>query len=172
MTTDIERLEREIAAERAELLANLALLEDRARALTDWRRQVRKRPLAAVGAAAAGGLLLAMLTDRRHRSAASPAIDGTDDSDGARERPRSHPIIDRIISALAVVAAERAFAALGIDMPSAADAQDDDREPRASSRDRAPRTNTGDRAPRANTGDREPRATSGYRERRASGDGR
>ncbi|MHB0962163.1 MAG: hypothetical protein ACYC5V_03015 [Gemmatimonadaceae bacterium] len=120
MTTDIARLEREIATERAELLANLALLEDRARALTDWRRQVRKRPLAAVGAAAAGGLLLAMLTDRRPRSAA--ASDDTDDTDGARGRPRSHPIIDRIVSALAVVAAERAFAALGVAMPSLADA--------------------------------------------------
>ncbi|MFA6167550.1 MAG: hypothetical protein WC700_13105 [Gemmatimonadaceae bacterium] len=122
MTTDMARLEHEIAAERAELLANLALLEDRARALTDWRRHVRKRPLVAVGAAAAGGLLLAMLTDRRPRSVASPEIDDTDDADNARARSRSHPIIDRIISALAVVAAERAFAALGVAMPSLADA--------------------------------------------------
>lgn len=153
MTTDIARLEREIAAERAELLANLALLEDRARALTDWRRQVRKRPLAAVGAAVAGGLLLAMLTDRRPHSAASPATDRTEDTDDARARPRSHPVIDRIISTLAVVAAERAFAALGINMPSAADKQDGDRAPRSASRDR------------------EPRAASGDHERRASGDG-
>jgi hypothetical protein len=143
MTTDIARLEREIAAERAELLANLALLEDRARALTDWRRQVRKRPLAAVGAAAAGGLVLAMLTDRRPRSAASPSIDDTDEGDGARARPRSHPILDRIISALAVVAAERAFAALGINMPSEADAPDPEREPRATGPNREPRVHRG-----------------------------
>ena len=119
MTNDIARLEREIAAERADLLANLALLEDRARELTDWRRQVRNRPLAAVGAAAVGGLLLAMITDGRPRSAASQATDGADEP---RSRPRSNLIIDRIVSTLAVVAAERAFAALGITMPSLTDA--------------------------------------------------
>ena len=140
MTTDIARLEREIAAERADLLANLALLEDRARALTDWRRQVRKQPLAAVGAAAAGGLLLAMMTDGRPRSAASPATEGDDD---ARMRSRPHRLMDRIVSTLAVVAAERAFAALGISMPSAADTPGDER---------APRTTKGDRAPRAHEG--------------------
>lgn len=163
MTTDIARLEGEIAAERAELLANLALLEDRARALTDWRRHVRKRPLTAVGAAAAGGLLLAMLTDRRPRSARSPATDDTDANDGAPARPRLHPIIDRIISALAVVAAERAFAALGITEPSLAD------EP---AHDRAPRATEGGREPRETVGDRDRHAASHDRERRASGDGR
>ncbi len=149
MTTDIARLEREIAAERAELLANLALLEDRARALTDWRRQVRKRPLAAVGAAAAGGLLLALLTDRRPRSAAVTATDGTDGAaatDG-RAGSRSHPIIDRLVSALAVVAAERAFAALGITTTSAADAPADDRDTRKTTRDREARARSRDRDP-------------------------
>lgn len=131
MTTDIARLEREIAAERADLLANLALLEDRARELTDWRRQVRHRPFAAVGAAAAGGLLLAMMIDGRSRSAGSQETDGNDD---ARARPRSHPIIDRIVSALAIVAAERAFAALGVAMPSLADAPAADREPKGNGR--------------------------------------
>lgn len=159
MTSDIARLEREIATERAELLANLALLEDRARALTDWRRQVRRRPLVAVGAAAAGGLLLAMVTDRRPRSAASPAMDDTADGDGARARPRSHPLLDRIISALAVVAAERAFAALGIAGPSLTD---------EAAHVRAPRAPEGDREPRATGRDRERDSTS--RERRAPGD--
>ena len=126
MTTDIARLEQEIAAERADLLANLARLEDRARALTDWRRQVRNRPLAAVGVAAAGGLLLAMLTDGRPRRASSPASDGA--NGGERSEPRSHPIIDRIVSALAVVAAERAFAALGVAMPSDGEAPGTERE--------------------------------------------
>lgn len=163
MTTDMARLEREIAAERTELLANLALLEDRARALTDWRRHVRKRPLVAVSAAAAGGLLLAMLTDRRPRSGASPATDNNDDRDGARARPRSHPIIDRIVSTLAVVAAERAFAALGINMPSLADEPADDSAPRATEDDREPRATAADRA-------RHP--TPRDRDRRASGDGR
>jgi hypothetical protein len=134
MTTDIARFEREIAVERAALLANLALLEDRARALTDWRRQVRKRPLAAVGAAAAGGLLLAMLTSQRPRAATSQTTDDADDA--PRGRPRSHPILDRVVSALAVVAAERLFAALGIVMPSLADTSAEDREPAAKERSR------------------------------------
>lgn len=125
MTTDIARLEREIAAERAELLANLALLEDRARALTDWRRQVRKRPLIAVGAAAVGGLLLAMMAGGRARTAASERSEGVEGSGDARRRRRSHPLIDRIVSTLAVVAAERAFAALGINAPATVDASTD-----------------------------------------------
>ncbi|MDP1889470.1 MAG: hypothetical protein Q8K55_01145 [Gemmatimonadaceae bacterium] len=149
MTTDIARLEREIAAERADLLANLAVLEDRAHALTDWRRQVRNRPLAAVGAAAVGGLLLAMVIDGRPRSAASEDTDG---ADGSRARLRSHPLIDRIVSALAVVAAERAFAALGLDMPAAADEPVTEHEPRAT---------RGAREPRAGSRDREPRAAGG-----------
>jgi hypothetical protein len=153
MTTDIARLEREIAAERAELLANLALLEDRARALTDWRLQVRKRPLAAVGAVAAGGLLLAMLTDRRPRSAAATdGPDGAEGTTGTRARSRAQPIIDRIVSALAVVAAERAFAALGIAMPALDDASTLDREPRSAARDRKPQRTAEEREPRTSDG--------------------
>lgn len=158
MTSDIARLEREIAAERADLHANLALLEDRARELTDWRRQVRKQPLVAVGAAAVGGLMLAMMTDGRPRSAGSQTADGADEP---RSRSRSHLIIDRIVSALAVVAAERAFAALGINMPAADDEPSDDREPRATRGDREPRGTGGHREPRTNRGDREPRAHEG-----------
>ncbi|MHB8837816.1 MAG: hypothetical protein ACYC7F_02560 [Gemmatimonadaceae bacterium] len=120
MTTDIARFEQEIAVERAALLANLALLEDRARALTDWRQQVRKRPLQAVGVAAAGGVLLALMAGRRRSPvSAAPAPDGADEA-----RPRPHPIVDRIVSALAVVAAERVFAALGTAFPSLADTGD------------------------------------------------
>jgi hypothetical protein len=132
MKSDIARFEREIAVERADLLANLALLEDRARAVTDWRRQVRRHPLAAVGAAAAGGLLLAMLTEGQPRSAAARDADGHGDQ---RARPRGNPIIERIVSALAVVAAERVFAAIGVAMPTLDDA------PRAA---RAPRTPVND----------------------------
>ncbi len=122
MTTDIARFEQEIAVERAALLANLALLEDRARALTDWRQQVRKRPLQAVGAAAAGGVLLALLAGRRRAPvSAVPAPDGADEAP-----PRPHPIVDRIVSALAVVAAERVFEALGVLLPAADERNEDD----------------------------------------------
>jgi hypothetical protein len=114
MKSDIARFEREIATERAALLANLALLEDRARALTDWRGRVRKQPLAAVGVAAAGGLLLALVTSGRPEAAASNPANG---ADARPARLLAHPIVERIFSALAVVAAERLFAAIGVAMP-------------------------------------------------------
>jgi len=119
MTTHTARFEREIAVERALLLANLAELEDRARALADWRRPVRERPLPSVGVALAGGFLLAMLTAPRPRAAAAG-------SNGAKAPARPHPLVDRFVAAFAVVAAEAAVAALGTLLPSSVD----DDEPR------------------------------------------
>jgi len=126
MTTHAARYEREIAEERTALRANLAILEDRARALTDWRRQVRQRPMAAVGVALVGGLLLAAVSTRRPRREAVAA-----DDDDARSPVHSHPLIDRVVANLAVIAAERVLDALGEMLPSRHDDRDHVRPTRA-----------------------------------------
>lgn len=123
MTSETERLEREIALERVELAENLAALEVRARELTDWRWQVRHRPLAAVGVAMAGGVLLAAMTGPR----APRGRRGPDAGDDRAVGPSllSHPIIARLVAALAVVAAERAAETLGELIPGLTRAMDD-----------------------------------------------
>jgi hypothetical protein len=107
MSTATARIEREIASEEAALRVNLAALEDKARALTDWRRQVGNRPMASVGIAFAGGVLLAALAGTRRNA---PRADGD-----TEEAPSvlTHPLVDRFVAAFAAVAAERAIDALG-----------------------------------------------------------
>jgi hypothetical protein len=39
-------------------------LEQRAKSMTDWRQQVNERPMAALGVAAAGGMLIGLLASR------------------------------------------------------------------------------------------------------------
>lgn len=116
MITDTETLEREIALEKVALSENLAALEVKTRELADWRWQVRQRPLAAVGAALAGGVVLAMLTSRRAPRSRGRAEPGDDRADG-RPSLLSHPIVDRLVGALAVVAAEKAVDVLSEMLP-------------------------------------------------------
>lgn len=60
MSTDtIDRIEHEIAEEKDALRYNVGELKERAREVVDWRTQVERHPLALMGAAAVGGLLLA-----------------------------------------------------------------------------------------------------------------
>ncbi len=114
MIAETKRLKREIALEKAALSENLETLEDKARELTDWRRQVRKRPLEAVGVALATGVVLAVVVGRR-RPGARRRPDTGDDL-GAPSL-LAHPIIDRLVAALAVVAAEKALEMLSEIMP-------------------------------------------------------
>ena len=62
---------REMEDARQELDQDLAELTVRAKSAVDWREQVGKRPMAALGAALVGGFLLAGVTRRR-----SPRNDG------------------------------------------------------------------------------------------------
>ena len=62
MGESTNQIERDIAAERNELGRNLQLLENKARALTDWRMQFRKHPFALMAVALGGGALLGVLT--------------------------------------------------------------------------------------------------------------
>lgn len=59
-----DAIRHDIEHRRREMTSDVQELEDRARSMVDWRQQFRERPMAAVGLAAAGGLLLGMLTSR------------------------------------------------------------------------------------------------------------
>ncbi len=60
-----ERIEQQIDREREVLRANLDELEDRVRAIVDWRRHFRGRPGLWMGCALGGGLLIALATAPR-----------------------------------------------------------------------------------------------------------
>ncbi len=62
------QIERQIGAERGELGQNLHELQAKVEEVTDWRVQFQKRPIAIIGAAFGGGLLLASMTGGRSRS--------------------------------------------------------------------------------------------------------
>lgn len=115
MITDTERLEREIALEKVALTENLAALAVKARELADWRWQVQQRPLASVGMALAGGVVLAILTRRRLPGARRRTESGDDRAAGPSLL--EHPIVERFVAALVVVAAEKAVEVLSEILP-------------------------------------------------------
>ena len=57
-----DQIEKQISAERVQLGQNLRELQTRVEQTTDWRVQFAKRPMALLGAAFGGGLLLAFMT--------------------------------------------------------------------------------------------------------------
>lgn len=117
MTRKTAQLEREIEEEKSALTENLSELEARARALTDWRQQVRRHPLASVGMALAGGAALAMIAGgHRPRGAGNgrSADDGNGNGDGtAHASLLSHPLVEQFMATLATVAAARALDLIG-----------------------------------------------------------
>ena len=137
MSVTTEQLQRTLEAEKTTLADNLALLADKARALTDWREQVRAHPLAAMGGAAGAGLLLALLLDsrlgRRTRLRGNRIAD-------ADLPAASHPAVDRIVNALVSVAMTKAIEYVAAVVPGFTDHLVDD-EPTAFAQDEAPRPN-------------------------------
>ena len=67
MGESTSQIEWDIAAERNELGRNLKELEDKAKALADWRTYYRNHPFAMLGLALGGGMVLGALTRRRMR---------------------------------------------------------------------------------------------------------
>jgi len=61
MDENPEQLQRTIAAKHEELNRNLDALDTKAKELTDWRAQFEQRPLVVLGAAFAGGVVVAAL---------------------------------------------------------------------------------------------------------------
>jgi hypothetical protein len=66
---DRGQIEREISAERRALGRNLHELQDRAKAMRDWRVHYRKHPGLALGLAFGGGVVLAAIVGGRSRRA-------------------------------------------------------------------------------------------------------
>jgi hypothetical protein len=62
-------IEQHIAEERGELDRDIHELQRRVKDTTNWRWQVRRKPLAAMGIALAGGFLAAKFIPRRRRAA-------------------------------------------------------------------------------------------------------
>ena len=123
MITDTAELRREINEERSALAENISALERKAHELTDWRAQVRHHPLASMGMALAGGVALALLVPpRRGRRADRAPVTGEGNGNGAGQyipEPSllSHPIVARIVGALAAVAAAKAVEMLSDTVP-------------------------------------------------------
>ncbi|MBI3504395.1 MAG: hypothetical protein HY059_06100 [Proteobacteria bacterium] len=111
MTRETARLEREIEEEKSALAANLHELEAKARALTDWRHQVRRHPLASVGVALAGGVALALIAGGGNRGARADQAAGPSNGDGdaPHQSLLSHPLLKELVATFATVAATRAF---------------------------------------------------------------
>lgn len=117
MNDEMARIQNEIDAEKAVLADNLSELEDKAREVTDWRLQVGKRPLEAVGVAMAAGVAIAMLTKRGGRRAVAPHEGNGNGSAPAGSVGWSHPVIDRVLNALVAVAAAKAVEVIGDSLP-------------------------------------------------------
>lgn len=62
-TTD--QIATDIHQKRADLQSNLEELENRMKAVTDWREQFRRHPGALISAAVVGGMLLSSLLGKR-----------------------------------------------------------------------------------------------------------
>jgi hypothetical protein len=67
MITQSNRIIGEIAAEKEVLGQNLQELETRVRSVADWRGHVQRRPLAMMGLAVGGGILLSALVGSPRR---------------------------------------------------------------------------------------------------------
>jgi hypothetical protein len=74
---DTNQIERQIAAERSDLGRNLHELEDKAKALTDWRTHYRNHTAIALGVAFGGGLLMGALTSGSRNGAAAEDVSET-----------------------------------------------------------------------------------------------
>lgn len=107
MSPQIAALHRTIDQEKASINRGLDAMEDKARAMVDWREPIRSRPWDAVGLALLGGGLIALLGGRRRRKAPrSSKAHGGERRNSASARP--HPIRTRVVQALTSFAVAKA----------------------------------------------------------------
>lgn len=107
MSPQIAALQRTIDYEKASINRGLDAMEDKARAMVDWREPIRNRPWDAVGLALLGGGIIALLGGgrRRKRPRASKAMDAEPDTAAS---PRSNGIRTRVVGALTTFAVAKA----------------------------------------------------------------
>lgn len=67
MDETANQIERQMDVERGRLGENLRELQSKVEETTNWRVQFRKRPMAIMGAALGGGLLLGLMTGGKSR---------------------------------------------------------------------------------------------------------
>jgi hypothetical protein len=142
---DARAIEETIRMERNELGRNIDHLQERARALTDWRTQYRHHAGASIALAFGGGVALGLLARRSGARSASPSP-YPDRPDVEPSRPVGfHPlkaigenpkvrqqvgeVWDEILEALITVASAKAVDVLGSVVPGFRD-QFDSRHPR------------------------------------------
>lgn len=120
MSTSVQRLQRTIDTEKAAISRNLGALEDKARALVDWREPVRARPWEAVTLALLGGGAIALLSGRRSRKTPRAAATGGPEPTVAPEA-RSHDVRRRLAQALTTVALAKVADVLRSNAPAKGD---------------------------------------------------
>ncbi len=89
MDDTISQIERDLAAERAELGRNLHALEAKARQMTDWRHHYRNHPWQLLGAALATGVVLGVVAGGSASNRAPEQTDLTTSSYPAVPRSRN-----------------------------------------------------------------------------------
>jgi hypothetical protein len=119
MITQSNRLVQEIAAEHESLGENLQELESRVRAVADWRGHVQRRPIAMLGLALGGGILLSALmgSPRRRRSKVVESSVAEDDRPTQRIRAPVDETWDRFRGALVAAATARVAAYIEDSLP-------------------------------------------------------
>jgi hypothetical protein len=115
MITQSNRIIGEIAAEKESLGQNLQELETRVRSVTDWRGHVQRRPIAMMGLALGGGILLSALVGsppRRRRKITKIRETAADERPTEWVTQAGDDTWDRFKGALLAVATTKAAALL------------------------------------------------------------
>lgn len=125
MSARIAALQRTISTEKASITRDLGALEDKARAMVDWREPIRKKPWDAVGIALLGGGLLALMLGggRRRRVAAGTSASPVSEPP-TQSSPRPHGVRTRVIEALTTFAVAKAADVLHQVVPGRSSNQD------------------------------------------------
>ena len=102
-------LEKQLEQEKQLLRDSLSTLGSRAGDAVDWRQQVRKRPLGALGLAAAVGVAIGAMASRSGRSEGARIVESNGGSARRADRSNGSPEWQRLKAGLIGVLADRAL---------------------------------------------------------------